>query len=95
MGVGLFSWLASSEKGEKKPHPPGAFREEPLYLVSLFHIFPDSYGTGLKMKLPTKLVVIYLLRLISYLRVITQQIIAHMNQCGTNRFAALNWFVSR
>ena len=33
MGVGLFSWLASTEKGEKKPHPPGAFREKPLYTV--------------------------------------------------------------
>ena len=35
MGVGLFSWLASSEKGEKKPHPPGAFCEKPLYLLIL------------------------------------------------------------
>ena len=34
--MGLFSWLASSEKGEKKPHPPGAFREEPLYLLRFY-----------------------------------------------------------
>ena len=41
MEVGLFSWVASSEKGEKKPHPPGAFREEPLYIFLL--IFKISF----------------------------------------------------
>ena len=30
IGMGLFSWLASAEIGEKKPHPPGAFRKKPL-----------------------------------------------------------------
>ena len=30
-GVGVIFLLASSEIPEKKPHPPGAFREQPLY----------------------------------------------------------------
>lgn len=42
--MGLFSWLASCEKGEKKPHPPGAFCEKPLYLLILPEIeFTDIF----------------------------------------------------
>ena len=40
MGVGLLSRLASIEKAEKKPHPPGAFYEKPLYLVGFFFFLP-------------------------------------------------------
>ena len=29
--MGFFFWLASAQIGEKKPHPPGGFGEEPLY----------------------------------------------------------------
>ena len=31
VGGGVFFWLASAQIGEKKPHPPGGFGEEPLY----------------------------------------------------------------
>ena len=33
-GVGFIFLLASTEIRGKKPHPPGAFREEPLYYLA-------------------------------------------------------------
>ena len=29
-GWGFFCWIASAQTGEKNPHPPGGFSEEPL-----------------------------------------------------------------
>ena len=37
-GVGFIFLLASTEIRGKKPHPPGAFREEPLYITKIASI---------------------------------------------------------